>query len=357
MKRIFKQLTLLAVMLLMSASVLAKPKFWTWTGYEAERDWHAYFAEMKDIGITGIILGANKAEYEHVIPIAKSHGIDIYAWLWIMNNRPLAAEHPEWLDYNRNGESIKDKKAYVDYYKFLNPAIPEVQEAIVKQVEEIASIKGLKGISLDYCRYVDAILPTTLWKNYDVVQDKVYAEWDYGYHPYMLELFQKEYGYDPREQEDVNADKKWHQFRMDKVNEVVFKLDSLTKKYGIELTASPFPTPEMSRRMVYQDWGAWPLDRAFAMIYDEFYHGDLEWIADNVSEARRDMDADGALYFGLYAPGYANDRGFDVYEAMDTAIANGAEGIAFFAPDELIKSDKDRLKAYIKKTTKMLKRR
>ncbi len=342
------KLLMLIVALAIFGTAQAQPTFWTWSGNKEGRDWKEYFKELKSVGVTGVILGVSVERLEELIPIAEKAGVEIYAWLWIMNNGSIAKEHPEWLDYNQHGESIKDKRAYVDYYKFLNPAIPEVQDAIVEQVSRYAAIKGLKGISLDYCRYVDAILPLTLWKNYDVIQDKVYPEWDYGYHPYMLDDFKKKHGYDPREQEDINGDKLWHQYRMDKVNEVVAKLVDVAKKNNIEISASPFPTPEMSRAMVYQDWGKWHLDRAFPMIYDSFYNGDLEWIASCIKDCRRDMQPDTELYFGLYVPGYKQQRGFTIFDAMQTAIDNGAKGVSFFQFDNLTDAEKKELKRFIK---------
>ncbi|MFI3315083.1 MAG: family 10 glycosylhydrolase [Rikenellaceae bacterium] len=344
MKKIF----ILLIALLSTLELAAQPKFWTWSGYDKNRDWESYFEELKDVGVTGLLLSASKEGYERLIPLANQHGIEIHAWLWIMNNGTIADKHPEWLDYNQLGESIKDKKAYVDYYKFLNPIIPGVQDAIVEHIDNIASVEGLKGISLDYCRYVDAILPTSLWKNYNVVQTEVLPEWDYGYHPDMINAFIKKHGYDPLTVEDINSDELWHQFRMDKVNDIVKKLRKVAKKRGIELTASPFPTPEMSRQMVYQDWGEWKLDRAFPMIYNGFYYGDLNWIANCVRECREDMYSKAHLYMGIHVPDYKGDGDFSIFEAMDTAFENGAEGISFYTFDSLSKEQKDELKRYIK---------
>ena len=87
-----------------------------------------------------------------------------YAWWWTINNHKIAAEHPEWLSVNRNGHSIADSMAYVEYYKFLSPIIPGVREEICKQVEEICQIEGEEGIAIDYHRLVDVVLPTTLWQ-------------------------------------------------------------------------------------------------------------------------------------------------------------------------------------------------
>ena len=66
-------------------------------------------------------------------------------------------------------------------------------------------MEGLNGIAIDYHRFVDVVLPTTLWPRYGIVQDREYAAWDYGYHPEMLKKFKEQHGYDPREQEDPFA--------------------------------------------------------------------------------------------------------------------------------------------------------
>ncbi len=347
MKKIF-------LLLIFLSSVLnAQPKFWTWTGGN-DRDWDAYFAELEDVGITGVLMGATKERYQQVIPIAQKYGIEIHAWLWIMNNRDIAAEHPEWLDYNRLGESMSEEKAYVDYYKFLNPIIPEVKEEILEYMEGVISIEGLSGISLDYCRYVDAVLPTSLWDHYGIVQDKIYPKWDYGYHPMMIEAFEKEYGYNPQnnfsEQEHktgVPYDEKWHQFRMDKVNDIAKAIGELAHSYDKVISASPFPTPGMSRRMVYQDWGEWELDMAFPMIYNGFYYGDLEWISNCVKECVRDSKCPDNIYIGLYMPDYQGTPDFSLSEAIKVAIKSGAKGFSVFQYDHLPEQQRQELKTLI----------
>lgn len=144
----------------------ATHKYWLWSGYNESQNWEERCSKMKDAGISGLLLGASKEGYEKVIPIAKKYGIDVHAWLWIMNTSDSVAKaHPEWLSVNRKGESFADVKAYVDYYKFMCPILPEVREYIAQNIKSICEIDGLAGVSLDYCRYVDVILPEGLWKN------------------------------------------------------------------------------------------------------------------------------------------------------------------------------------------------
>ena len=97
---------------------------------------------MNDIGMDGIMLNApTPDDYRIAIPIARKHGIEVYAWLWTMNlehdRDKILAEHPDWFSVNRNGKSLADTTAYVDYYKFLCPALPEVREFIREKIKEV----------------------------------------------------------------------------------------------------------------------------------------------------------------------------------------------------------------------------
>ena len=111
--------------------------FWTWIDYHPE-NFDETCKSLSELGLDGIILKAGTAEnYRQAVPVAKKHGLTVYAWWWTINDHKIAAEHPEWLSVNRDGYSIADSMAYVNYYKFLSPIIPGAREEICKQVEEI----------------------------------------------------------------------------------------------------------------------------------------------------------------------------------------------------------------------------
>jgi uncharacterized lipoprotein YddW (UPF0748 family) len=140
---------------------------------------------MNETGIDGVMLNApSPDDYRKAIPIAHKHGIEVYAWLWTMNlehgRDSMVKAHPNWLSVNRKGESLANTNAYVGYYKFMCPALPEVREYIKNKVKDYCEVEGLNGIAIDYHRFVDVILPTTLWSRYNIVQDKEYPEFDYG---------------------------------------------------------------------------------------------------------------------------------------------------------------------------------
>ena len=306
------------------------PMFWTWMGYRPGVNFDSICQVMNETGIDGVMLNApTPDDYRVAIPIAKKHGIEVYAWLWTMNlehdRDAIVKEHPEWFSMNRNGESLVDKQAYVGYYKFMTPALPEVREHIQKKITAYCEVEGLKGIAIDYHRLVDVVLPTTLWPKYNVVQDKEYPEFDYGYHPAMIKLFEAQYGYDPREKEDPSSDLKWRQFRCDQITEVANEIAETVHSYGKVMAASPFPTPAMSSRMVRQDWGKWNLDIVFPMVYHNFYTGDVSFISDCTIENTRDKNPMTTLYCGM-----TGSNGPVMFKSMDAALNNGAEGIAIF---------------------------
>ena len=323
------------------------PMFWTWLDYRPGMNFDSVCSVMKETGIDGVMLNApTPDDYRKAIPVAQKYGIEVYAWLWTMNlehdRDRIVKEHPEWLSVNRKGESLADTRAYVDYYKFMCPALPEVRDFISKKVTDYCEVEGLNGIAIDYHRFVDVILPTTLWSRYGIVQDKEYPEFDYGYHPEMIRIFKEKYGYDPREQEDPSTDEKWLQFRCDQITEIANEIAEVVHSYGKVMAASPFPTPGMSRKMVRQDWGKWNLDIVFPMVYHNFYTGDVSFISDCTIENVRDKNPMTTLYCGM-----TGSNSELIFECMDAALKNGAEGISIFTINSLRSPDiRERFKAY-----------
>lgn len=336
MKNIKFPLLLLAMLSMVACTgkkaekAAAYPMFWTWMDYRPEMNFDSICGAMNEVGIDGVMLNApTPDDYRKAIPIAHKHGIEVYAWLWTMNlehdRDSILKVHPEWFSVNREGRSLADTTAYVGYYKFMCPALPEVREHINNKIKTYCEVEGLNGIAIDYHRFVDVVLPTTLWPKYGIVQDREYPQWDYGYHPAMIKLFKEKYGYDPREQEDPSADDQWLQFRCDQITEVANMISETVHSYGKKMGASPFPTPAMSRKMVRQDWGKWNLDIVFPMVYHTFYTGDVSFISDCTIENVRDKNPMTTLYCGMTASNSPT-----MFQCMDEALNNGAEGIAIF---------------------------
>jgi hypothetical protein len=352
MKNLKTPVLLLAIIMAAGCTVSKQetakyPLFWTWLDYRPAMNFDSVCAVISETGIDGIMLNApTPGDYRKAIPIARKYGIEVYAWLWTMNlehgRDSIVKAHPEWLSVNRKGESLAGHRAYVDYYKFLCPALPEVRAYIMEKIKAYCEVEGLNGIAIDYHRLVDVILPTTLWPRYGVVQDREYPEWDYGYHPAMIQKFRELHGYDPREQEDPSADEKWLQFRCDQITEVANEIAEVVHSFGRKMAASPFPTPAMSRQMVRQDWGKWNLDIVFPMAYHNFYTGDVSFIADCTIDNVKTKNPATTLYCGMMASDSP-----EMFDCMDAALNSGAEGIAIFTAGTLRSPEiRARFKAY-----------
>lgn len=311
------------------------PMFWTWLEDLPGVDMEASFKAMHEAGIDGVMLHAvTDEDYRRDIEIARKYGITVYAWVWTLNpprqdRKRMMEEHPEWFDVNREGKSLTEYKAYVNSYKFMCPVLPEVRENLVERITRLCQIDGIEGICLDYCRLVDVVLPMSLSYIYGIRQDgEVFPQWDFGYHPAMIEAFMKEHGYDPREQEDPSRDPVWRQFRCDKVTECANLMAETARKYGRKVTASPFATPKVASFMVAQDWGKWDLDMVFPMLYTDFYTQEPGFAYDGTIENNRDRNPDTVLGVGLDTE--LGGPAENIFKKMDGAFKAGAQMVSLY---------------------------
>jgi len=306
-------------------------KLWVWTGgaNKTESDWDKELAGLKELGFYGVLVGGGKPVLEKAIPAAKKHGLEIHAWQWTMN-RPgdqTALQHPEWYAVSREGNSCYDVRPYVDYYQWLCPTKPDVQEFVFNGMMEICDIEGLDGIQLDYVRYCDVILPEGLWSTYDLVQDHEMPEFDFCYCTDCRNQFKAEQGYDPLDLEDPSQDDKWKQFRYDCITNLVNKIADGVHQRGKEISASVFATPSLARMMVRQDWDKWNLDFVFPMIYYKFYAEDIGFMKRATEEGIRDLNGSKPLYTAFYL---ADKNKQEVSEAIELVKQTKANGMAFY---------------------------
>lgn len=309
-------------------------------------DWKREFDLMRRSGMTGIIpevyngrqtlfrskrLPVRAEWLESAIPLATAAGLEVHAWMWCMPCLipDVIKQHPDWYNVNAKGESAVDKPAYVDYYKFLDPARTEVREFIRDTVRELAAIPGLTGVHLDYIRHPDAILPKGLWSKYGIVQDKVYPPYDYGYTEFSRNAFKSKFGVDPIDPEATERrgrSEAWLQYRLDTVVDLVNQyLVPAAKAGGKKISAAVFPGPSLARTMVRQDWGRFQLDAYFPMLYHSFYEETPEWVKRYTEEATRTVKA--PVHSGLYVSPMTDA---EFTRTIEQALAGGAAGVSIF---------------------------
>lgn len=337
----------------------SKRKNWVWITLPPDRpldEWKRLFATMRESGVHAIlpeIYDGHQAYFpsQHlpvktdllgrILPIARANGLEVHAWMWSMPCLipEVMAKHPDWYNVNAKGESAVEKPAYVDYYKFLDPGRPEVREWVQTTVKELAAIPDLTGIHLDYIRHPDAILPKGLWSKYNIVQDKVYPPYDYGYSPYERDRFKQEFHVDPirlgtGQLQDPELEKAWFQFRLDMVVDLVNDyLVPAAHAKGKTITAAVFPGPTLARKMVRQDWGRFRLDAFLPMLYHAFYEEGPEWVCTQTREAVETVKQ--PVYSGLFIH---NMKLEEMTRSLQMAVEGGASGVSLFSADGMDKA-------------------
>lgn len=319
---------------------------WVWLTLEREQPadaWRREFARMRAAGVDGVIaevydgrqahwpserLPVGSKRLETLLPLARQEGLEVHAWMWCMPCMvpEVMRQHPDWYNVNARGESAVDKPAYVDYYRFLDPARPEVRAFLRGIVAELASIDGLAGVHLDYIRHPDAILPKGLWAKYGLVQDRVYPEFDYGYTDYSRAAFKQQHGVDPFGTRSADVERAWLQYRLDSVTALVNEhLVPAARGAQKQITAAVFPGPTLARQMVRQDWGLWQVDAFMPMLYHNFYEAGAEWVQEQTREGVATVKQ--PIYSGLFAPAVVAPG---LTRVIAGALAGGAAGVAIF---------------------------
>jgi len=325
------------------------PDNWVWLRPDLKNtddDWKRIFERIKSMGIDAVlpqIYGSNETLFDHpilpvkerwlerIIPLAHSAGLEVHAWMWtmILNNPTLIEKNPHWFSVNRNGEPAHTNPAYVGYYKFMCPCNEEVAEFVAGNVEALAKIEDLDGIHLDYVRQPDVILAEALQPKYNIVQDKEYPQYDYPYSENCRNQFKEKHGIDPMDLGDEAPNHAaWRQFRYDAVSNIVNNYCvPMARKYDKTITAAVFPNWESVR----QEWHKWDLDAFLPMLYQGFYNEDINWIGEQVKQAKarlKNAKNEKPVFSGLYMPDLPTVD--DVKKAIEVAKANGAKGVAFF---------------------------
>ncbi len=303
---------------------------WSWVHGSADPtiDWRARFGRLREAGISGVLVGGGATA--RIAEAAHAEGMIFHAWTWILNRSGDAwvkANHPEWFDVSRNGESSLTKPPYVGYYQWLCPTRPEVRAYLAAKVREIGDIPGVDAVHLDYIRHPDVILPVGLWAKYRLVQDHEMAEYDFCYCEVCRATFAARVGYDPMSRSDPTADVAWREFRWQSVTDLVRILAAAVRERGSEISAAVFPTPTLARLQVRQAWDQWPLDSVFPMTYHRFHEQDIAWIGTAVREGMAAIPTREPLYAGLYLPDL--DPASAVAAVQVVRDAGGA-GVAFF---------------------------
>jgi len=323
-----------------------KFKNWVWATIDTratDDEWEKRFTLLKKAHIDALILEIYNGRYayfgserlpvkeeylERIIPIARSAGLEIHAWMWALPCmlQNVQEKHPDWYMVNGLGDSALTKPAYVDYYKFLCPAKEEVQMFVKDTAAELLKY-DVDGIHLDYIRYPDVILAKGFWPKYNIIQDREYPQYDYCYCETCRGKYISQSGIDPLDIKEPAADRNWRQFRYDQVTHLVNDvLIPAAHKAGKRISAAVFPNWQNVR----QQWPQWKLDAVMPMLYNRFYLSGADWIYENTKKGRNSLTNPVNFYSGLLV-----DEPEKFKKYIIKAFEGGAQGISIFSLNTL----------------------
>jgi hypothetical protein len=305
-------------------------KHWVWVRpkeSDREADLQKLYQRFYEAGIKGIFFEADSEKHYR---LAKAQKLEAHRWMWTLNRgeKSLLQSHPEWYSINRKGESCADKPPYVGYYRWLCPSREEVAQYLEADVKQILSKDYIDGIHLDYVRFCDVILPVNLWDTYKIEQTKELPEYDYCYCEVCRQKFKEWKDKDLSSIQYPEESLSWRLYRYNAVTNIVNRLARVAQTHKKPITAAVFPTPEVAKRNVRQDWVSWNLDAICPMIYHGFYKEDVAWIGSAVEEGVDALRDKFPLYAGLYLPDFKSTA--EVAQGITHALNNGAAGVSLF---------------------------
>lgn len=308
--------------------------YWLWSRpnpNDTEQKLKNQYQSYKDAGVRGVFFEEYSKKH---FQLAKEYGLEAHRWMWTMNRgeKELLEKHPEYYAVSRSGKSCATHPPYIGYYRFLCPSHPDVPKYLEEKAREQLALEDVDGLHLDYIRYPDVVLPVNLWQKYNLDQSTELADFDFCYSPFSKEAFFKETGIDIDKVERPEQSLSWRAFRYNQITKVVNQICEVAKEYHKPVSAAVFPTPDLARRIVRQDWPSWNLTAVFPMIYHGFYKEPVHWIGTAVQEGVQALNGKYPLYAGLYLPDFKNLD--ELQEGIILAKRNGAAGISLFGERE-----------------------
>lgn len=262
---------------------------------------------------------------------AHKRNIKVHIWFetfYVGNRNPqnypnyILSIRPGWTNLPGNSAdsiepvySISEHNGY-----FIDPANPEVQDFLIKLLDEIICKYSPDGINLDYIRYPQAISP-------DIPG---YEKSTWGYTSYAREGFKAQYGVDPVEltRSDALWDA-WLFYRAQKVTDFVKKASDLCRTKNVTLTTVIFPNYKTALTTKIQDWRTWSKSDYVDGFTPLFLTCDPKTTANMINEIRNMSARKTKLYAGLFVT-FMKGAPEDLIRIVHESRRFGLNGVIIF---------------------------
>lgn len=281
----------------------------------------------KDPGWDPLALAINEAH---------TRGMELHAYVnifpaWRTQKYPprtsgqLWWEHPDWFMADAAGRRMIPRDHGVDttvgdWYSFISPGVPEVQDYLANVFAELAAKYPIDGIHYDYVRYPHEI--TEVQAEYRPRGDRL-GNWSYD--PRSLARFMYETGAKSPDSDP----KKWSQWRAAQVTSTVRKIHAAVTaaRPGVVFTASVMPDPKNARVNNLQDYLTWLHEGLLDGVVTMNYTGDTAVFRNRSAMLLAPRPAPGVI-----TQGQTVRAGAEVAtQQLDAAAALGADGYAIFS--------------------------
>ncbi len=269
-----------------------------WTSLPVDADFEAACADMAGTGANRVfpnIDGYGPADLARLSRACHANGMELHAWTLnnMVSTKTYSPEflqaHRDWLAVNRNGQTglefplwgrqtwwCPNSQGYLEHY--LSYWVPMLLEA------------GADGLHLDFIRYPD------IWDYEDglAIERPEVPDYSFCYCPTCRRMFRESSGVDPLDvplDPDSDLYQEWRRWRMDSI---VREVRAIKQRLDPQLTlsAAVFPTPDIARTVVLQDWPSFAdqLDFLCTMIYHQKQWGrPITWVKQATEEGLAEM--------------------------------------------------------------------
>lgn len=210
---------------------------------------------------------------------AHKRGIEVHAYFnvfpaWRTKKFPpkdsgqLWWEHPDWFMCDAAGNRMIPRDKEIDnkgdWYSFISPGVPEVQDYLADLCGELVENYQLDGLHYDYIRY-----PREIHEVAEGYADREKKLGNWSFDPVSLARFSKETGIAAP---DLDPEA-WIKWRNAQITEVTRKISERVRKIrpGIIISASVMADPDDAYKTKMQDYVTWMkkgyLDAAITMNY------------------------------------------------------------------------------------------
>jgi len=211
---------------------------------------------------------------KYVIEVAHARGVRVHAWmnvmpLWKGKTPPLDAGHPFYTQASwRLSDETGKPQPLGDGYVVVNPVLNEVQDHIVRVVQDIVTRYEVDGIHLDYIRFLT---------------DELGNEKLYPGDSKSLSMYARAVG-DRATVGQINRTK-YREWIRDRITHLVRRIadEALTDHPNIRYSAAVWRRPDLAKDQYLQDAVRWVnegiVDEVMPMIYtdeDTRFEDDIE---------------------------------------------------------------------------------